>query len=118
MHIKYINSAFQEAMLWSKFNIEVTFQPTNSPYLHVLDLGLFNAIQSLQHQLGARTIEELVSTAMEDTFQQLNHSTLNNIFLTLQNCMEQITEETLYMVHPCCQLFLSNFVPYMEVYHI
>ena len=90
LHIKNNNPAFQEeAVHQSTFNIKLMFQPPNSPDLNVLDLGLFNAIQSLQHQSGARMIKELF-TAMEDAFQQLHHSKLNNIFLTLKNCMEQV----------------------------
>ena len=36
-----------------------------------------------------RSIDELI-TAVQDSFQQLHHSTLNNTFLTLQTCMEQV----------------------------
>jgi hypothetical protein len=68
LHINNSDPAFQEAVCHSKFDIELTYQPPNSPDLNVLDLGFFNAIQSLQHQSGAQTIEELVA-AMEDAFQ-------------------------------------------------
>jgi len=38
-------------------------QPLNSPDLDLLDLGFFNAIQSLQHNVCPTTVEELVSAA-------------------------------------------------------
>ena len=62
-------------------------QPANSPDFNVLDLGFFNAIQSLQHQIAPTSIEELV-TAVETAFRQLEPSKLNDCFLTLQSVME------------------------------
>lgn len=35
-------------------------QPPNNPDINVLDLGLFNAIQTLQYQTAARNIDELI----------------------------------------------------------
>ncbi|GJQ84773.1 hypothetical protein Trydic_g21173 [Trypoxylus dichotomus] len=34
--------------------------PPNSPDLNVFDLGVFNAIQSLQHQTSPKTMDELI----------------------------------------------------------
>jgi hypothetical protein len=64
-------------------------QPPNSPDLNVLDLGYFCSIQSLQHQKTPRNVDELIE-ALTDSFEGLQRSTLNNIFLTLQLSMEQI----------------------------
>ena len=55
--------------------------------MNVLDLGYFNAIQSLQHKTAPRNIDELIS-AVYESFEDLHWSKLNNIFLTLQNVME------------------------------
>ena len=62
-------------------------QPANSPDLNVLDLGFFNAIQSLQYQTASGTIDDLIQ-AVQDAFNALPHEKLNDVFLTLQNCME------------------------------
>mmetsp|Transcript_991 Transcript_991/g.1748 ORF Transcript_991/g.1748 Transcript_991/m.1748 type:complete len:220 (+) Transcript_991:3956-4615(+) len=87
-HIRNDDPQFQEAIRRSTFDIQLTSQPANSPDLNVLDLGFFNSIQSLQHQSAPRTVDELI-TIVQDSFQQLHHSTLNNTFLTLQTCMEE-----------------------------
>ncbi|KAF0702042.1 hypothetical protein AaE_016165 [Aphanomyces astaci] len=47
--------------------IQLTAQPAMSPDFNVLDLGFFNAIQSLQHQTAVRTIYELIAS-VQDTF--------------------------------------------------
>ena len=48
----------------------------------------FNPIQSLQYQKAPRSVDELIE-AMSDSFEELQRSTLN-IFLSLQQSMEQI----------------------------
>jgi hypothetical protein len=59
-------------------NITLVNQPPNSPNTNVLDLGYFNAIQSLQHRKHTNTVPELVK-AVEDSFKSKNltnrHST-------------------------------------------
>jgi hypothetical protein len=64
-------------------------QPPNSPDSNILDLGFFNSIQALQHQEAPRTIDELIS-CVEEAFQKLDRVTLDNVFVTLQKCMECI----------------------------
>ncbi|KAF0685352.1 Aste57867_22736 [Aphanomyces stellatus] len=48
-------------------SIGVANQPPKSPDCNVLDLGYFNAIQSLQHQKRTRTIDDLID-AVERSF--------------------------------------------------
>ncbi|KAF0714759.1 Aste57867_3712 [Aphanomyces stellatus] len=67
--------------------ISMLNQPANSPDFNVLDLGFFNAIQSLQHQKRTRTIEQLVG-AVESAFNELPVETLAKTFVTLQKMME------------------------------
>jgi hypothetical protein len=66
-------------------NISLVNQPPNN----VLDLGYFNAIQSLQQKKHTNTIPELVK-AGEDSFVELDRHTLNKVFLTHQQVLEQI----------------------------
>jgi len=73
---------------WSKFKIAMANQPPNSPDFNILDLGFFNAIQSLQHKQSTRSIDELIS-AVENAFVEMPHETLSKTFLTLQKVMEE-----------------------------
>lgn len=69
------------------WDIRVKAQPPNSPDFNVLDLGFFNSIQSLQHQSTPKTIDELIDCVIT-AFNSLNLEKLDNVFLTLQKCME------------------------------
>jgi hypothetical protein len=78
----------EAAIASTGMNISLVNQPPNSPKTNVLDLGYFNAIQSLQHKKHTNTIPELVK-AVEDSFKELDKQTLNKVFLTRQQCLEQ-----------------------------
>ncbi|TBU11442.1 hypothetical protein CWI38_1203p0010 [Hamiltosporidium tvaerminnensis] len=71
------------------WNIKFKVQLANSPNLNVLGLGFFNSIQSLQYQASPHTIDELINL-VQDAFHQLEANTLDNVFTTLQACMESI----------------------------
>lgn len=71
------------------WNINLVCQPPNSPDLNALDLGFFNAIQSLQHQHAPNNIDELIAAA-ETSFRDYPDEKLNDVFLSLQKCMESI----------------------------
>ena len=81
------NESYLNAAQALNLNVQLTCQPPNSPDLNVLDLGFFHSIQSLQHTASPTTIEELVA-AVVNSYNALNHTTLNDIFLTLQTVME------------------------------
>ncbi|KAF0748044.1 hypothetical protein AaE_007495 [Aphanomyces astaci] len=70
------------------WNIQLMAQPAQSPDFNVLDLGFFNAIQSLQHQTTARTIDDLIK-CVEDAFENLAWRVLDKTFMTLQKVMEE-----------------------------
>jgi hypothetical protein len=53
----------------------------------VLDLGFFHSIQALQHEASPLTTDELIKS-VEEAFQRLSHDSLDNVFLSLQKCME------------------------------
>ena len=71
-----------------EFSIMFKNQPPNSPDMNVLDLGFFNAIQSVQHQHSPKTIDKLIS-CVSNAFDELHSDKLGNVFLTLQQCMEE-----------------------------
>lgn len=71
------------------FNIQLKFQPPNSPDTNVNDLGWFRSIESLKTDVQAKTVDELVF-AVTYSYNELSHYTLNKIFLTLQSCFVEI----------------------------
>lgn len=71
------------------WDVQIRRQPAKSPDLNILDLGYFNAIQSLQHRKRAYNIDTLIQ-AVINSFQELEVKSLEKCFLTLQGVMEQI----------------------------
>lgn len=67
--------------------MKLQFQPENSLGLNVLDLGYFNSIQSLQHQKVPMTVDNLIAV-VEESFNEEDADTLDNVFLYLQREME------------------------------
>ena len=88
-HCEVIDEEFGKAVDDVGWDIKLVCQPPNSPDLNVLDLGYFAAIQCLQYKKNAKNVNELIQ-AVYDSFDELGHHKLNNIFLTLQGVMEQI----------------------------
>ncbi|KAF0685508.1 hypothetical protein As57867_022548, partial [Aphanomyces stellatus] len=67
--------------------ISMANQPANSPDFNVLDLGFFNAIQSLQQKKKMTSIDSLI-TAVEQSFFEMPPETLAKTFVTLQSVIE------------------------------
>ncbi|XP_010462775.1 PREDICTED: uncharacterized protein LOC104743384 [Camelina sativa] len=88
-HVDPRDEDFRAASSHHGFDIRLMCQPPNSPDLNILDLGFFNAIQTLQHEVCPKTIEELVS-AVEVMFDEYPPYLVNRIFVTLQSCMQEI----------------------------
>ncbi|CAA7037110.1 unnamed protein product [Microthlaspi erraticum] len=85
-HVDVNNEEFQEAASQHGFDIRLMCQPPNSPYMNILDLGFFRAIQSLQHKVCPTTVEQLVH-AVEEAYDEYPPKQVNKIFLTLQSCL-------------------------------
>ncbi|KAI5419637.1 uncharacterized protein LOC127137097 [Lathyrus oleraceus] len=88
-HISKDDPDFCRAASESEFDIQLTCQPPNSPDLNVLDLGFFNAIQSLQQKEPVKSIDELVG-AVQKAFDEFSTVQSNKNFSTLQSCMIEI----------------------------
>lgn len=71
------------------WNIRMYNQPPNSPDLNILDLGFFNAIQSLQAQECAVNIDELI-VAVLNSYNNIDPTSLEYNFITLQSVMREI----------------------------
>ncbi|VFQ99024.1 unnamed protein product [Cuscuta campestris] len=88
-HVEGNNPEFLAAAEDGDWNIELKFQPPNSPDLNVLDLGFFRSIDSIQDQSVPRNLSELIN-AVTTAFQDIPHEKLNNVFLTLQGVMGEV----------------------------
>ena len=64
--------------------VDLNYQPPNSTDFNVLDLGFFTWIQSLEQKKQTKNIDELIN-AVEDSFNELNPTKINDVFLTLQS---------------------------------
>ena len=88
-HIQDSDPHFRAAPNQNGFVMKLVQQPPNSPDTNVNDLGQFRAIQSLQVQTACKIIVELIK-AVEKSFEELYAVTLDNVFLSLQDCMIEI----------------------------
>jgi hypothetical protein len=79
----------QTAVAAPGLSISLVNQPPNSPDTYVLDLGFFNSIQSLQEKKRTQTVPELVK-AVQDSFEELDRLSLNKVFITHQQCLQEI----------------------------
>ncbi|XP_074277450.1 uncharacterized protein LOC141601085 [Silene latifolia] len=88
-HIVDHDPKFRAAASSDGFNIHLQFQPPNSPYLNINDLGFFRSLQTLQNDEVASTVEELVGN-VHAAFRDHEPMKLNFNFLTLQSVMVEI----------------------------
>jgi len=86
-HLSPTDNQFLHAAQVLNLNVQLTCQPPNSPDLNILDLGFFHSIQSLQYSESPTTIEDLIA-AVVNSYNAITHTSLNDIFLTLQKVME------------------------------
>ncbi|XP_042051355.1 uncharacterized protein LOC121796606 [Salvia splendens] len=73
------------------FEFHLISQPPNSPDTNVLDLGYFRAIQSLQDDKIATSVDDLLRNVFT-SFEELSPQTLNRVFIILQSCLTAILE--------------------------
>ncbi|OWZ09271.1 LOW QUALITY PROTEIN: hypothetical protein PHMEG_00018054 [Phytophthora megakarya] len=71
--------------------IKMMCQPPRSPDCNILDLGIFNAIQSIQYRQPTNQIDGLTA-AVQKAFNSVKHETIEQCFLTLQKVLERIIE--------------------------
>lgn len=88
-HVNKDDEDFRQAASEGGFDIHLTCQPPNSPDLNVLDLGFFNAIQSLQQKEVTKSVDKLIE-AVEKSFDAFFLRKSDKYFMTLQSCMVEI----------------------------
>ncbi len=91
-HISSTDPLFVAAVAQTGLDISLYCQPSNSPDTNVLDLVFFRAIQSLQYQMSPRTTSELINHVNE-AWNLMQPTKLNDIFLTLQACLNEILKD-------------------------
>jgi hypothetical protein len=89
-HIDQDDEDFVEAATAGNWNIELLTQSAQSPDTNINDLAFFRALQSTQFDLGFATDTSGLIVQVLAAFDRFSHIALNNTFLTLQLCMEQI----------------------------
>ena len=88
-HNVYDNEVLNRLLNEGGWDIRIIPQPPRSPDLNVLDLGFFNAIQSLQLKNMYQTTADLIQS-VKTAFENLASAKLKSIFLVLQKVHEQI----------------------------
>jgi hypothetical protein len=85
----YLSETLEELGLTDKLSIYT--QPPNSPDLNILDLGLFNALQSVYYDEAPKNEVELI-TMVEKTYAEYPYLKINRLFVTLQTVFNSIIE--------------------------
>ncbi|VFQ79421.1 unnamed protein product [Cuscuta campestris] len=91
-HIDINDLEFVSASKEGDWDIQLQFQPPNSPDLNVLDLGFFRSIDALSDKTAPRSMRELI-TNVTMSYDQLIAQTLNNVFLTYQEVMSDVLKQ-------------------------
>ncbi|XP_057248193.1 uncharacterized protein LOC130590181 [Beta vulgaris subsp. vulgaris] len=87
-HIASTDEQFMLEAQKDGFDIRLINQPAQSPDMNVLDLGFFNAIQTLKDQIAPRSVKQLVK-AVNKAFDNYDPKLCNHIWLTLQQVMKE-----------------------------
>ncbi|VFQ88516.1 unnamed protein product [Cuscuta campestris] len=80
---------FVSAAKEGDWDIQLQFQPPNSPDLNVIDLGFFRAIDAIHDKTAPRTMGDLIGNVAR-AFDQLTPQKLNHVFLTYQLVMGEV----------------------------
>ncbi len=73
------------------WDLSLYCQPANSPDMNVNDLCFFASIQSLQYHNPTNNLDEMIER-LAVIYAAYPRSKLNNSFLTLQSCMNEVIE--------------------------
>ena len=87
-HISCDNKLFNDALVEKGINATLYTQAANPPDVNLLDLGFFRAIQSFNN--AAPKIEEELIEAVSAAYDKYSHHKINQTWLTLQCCFNQI----------------------------
>ncbi|KAF0697112.1 Aste57867_12178 [Aphanomyces stellatus] len=88
-HVPPLDMDVVAACTSNGWDMEVVFQPPNSPDINVLDLGFFRAIRTLQLEELSSSLEEIVD-ATEAAWEGVSMQTLDKNFISLQCCIQEV----------------------------
>lgn len=88
-HINNEDTDFRGVATADGFDIELHFQPPNSPYTNINDLGWFGSIHSIKSRNISLYFEELI-VGVDKSFNELKAETLSKVFLTCQSCLIEV----------------------------
>uniref|UniRef100_A0AAW1M2U1 Transposase n=1 Tax=Saponaria officinalis TaxID=3572 RepID=A0AAW1M2U1_SAPOF len=71
------------------FDMDLVFQPPNSPDLNILDLGFFRSIQTIQHKKSPKSILQLVDSVCK-AYDEIDNEKLKFVWVSLHGCMNEI----------------------------
>jgi hypothetical protein len=91
-HVPIYDEQFAAAVAQTGLDIRLINQPSNSPDMNVLDLGVFASLQSLENGRTSRNMDELIENVQKE-FDEYDPSTLNRVFLTLQGCLIEVMKD-------------------------
>ena len=86
-HLKHLIPEVLKECIINRCNTTFFNQPAKSPNLNVLDLGLFNAIQTLQYQSPVKNTDELAA-AVCNACANMKIDTISRMWYTLQVTMQ------------------------------
>lgn len=70
-------------------SVKLFSQPPQSPDTNILDLGLFNALQSDYHKRNPKGAEQIIDCVYK-SFEEYPSHKINRLWLTLQSCLNEI----------------------------
>ena len=88
-HVPINDPGFLNDVSQTGLDIRLMQQPSNSPDMNILDLGLFSSLQSMSDRLVSNNLDELINN-MQHEYDAYDADKINRIFLTLQSCLIEV----------------------------
>ena len=88
-HVPSNDPGFLSAVAQTGLDIRLMQQPSNSPDMNILDLGLFSSLQSMSDTLVSNNLDELINNSQYE-YDAYDADKINMIFLTLQSCLIEV----------------------------
>ncbi|XP_044956686.1 uncharacterized protein LOC123407585 isoform X2 [Hordeum vulgare subsp. vulgare] len=88
-HVPSNDPGFLNAVAQTGLDIRLMQQPSNSPDMNILDLGLFSSLQSMSDRLVSNNLDELINNVQHE-YDAYDADKINRIFLTLQSCLIEV----------------------------
>ena len=88
-HVPSNDPGFLNVVAQARLDIRLMQQPSNSPDMNILDLGLFSSLQSMYDRLVSNNLDELINNVHHE-YDAYDADKINRIFLTLQSCLIEV----------------------------